>query len=237
MAGYSIGLVGASGRMGRAVARLISDDYAERAELVACIGSDGAGWAGLGQVDAVIDFSLPAGTGALVDALATMTGELPVVVCGTTGLDDALLRRLESLGERTAVLYATNFAPGVAVLEAVLAHASPMLRALGYTPVMTETHHRHKRDAPSGTAKTLNRAIDPDDPASVQTHSVRAGEIVGRHDVTFFGPDDRIVIGHEALNRDVFARGAIEAALWLAGQKNRRGYRTMKAWFRERFGE
>lgn len=112
-------------------------------------------------------------------------------------------------------MHATNFSAGVAAMARLLRTAAPLLASLGYTPVVTETHHRHKKDAPSGTALTLTDALRPTYPESVQTHSVRAGEIVGRHDVTFFGSHDTLAIEHDALDRGVFARGAIDAALWL----------------------
>jgi dihydrodipicolinate reductase len=83
-----------------------------------------------------------------------------------------------------------------------------------------ETHHRHKKDSPSGTAITLQRAISPDDPNQIQTHSIRAGEVIGEHTIGFYGRADKITLSHSAQDRSLFARGAIEVALWLA-QKNR----------------
>lgn len=222
--------------MGTAVRRIIDREYRDRAAIVAGVGGTGD-MNDLAKADAVIDFSLPAGTRALVDWLDARPDALPAVVCGTTGLDAGLRGRLDALGERTAVLYASNFSPGAAALEAVLDFAAPMLGALGYTPVMTEVHHRHKRDAPSGTAKTLAAAIDPANPASVEIHSVRAGEIIGLHEVTFYGTSDRIALAHEALDRGLFARGAVEAALWLAAPADRRGAYSMASYFRERYVE
>jgi len=105
----------------------------------------------------------------------------------------------------------------VAVLVRILEAAAPLLAELGYTPVLVEAHHRHKKDAPSGTALNLRQAMHPF--ADVQTHAIRAGETTGRHEVTFYGERDRIVAGHEALDRDLFATGAIEAALWLHAQR------------------
>ena len=108
-----------------------------------------------------------------------------------------------------------------------------MLEALGYTPVITETHHRHKRDAPSGTAISLQQCLQPF--GDIQTHSVRAGEVPGTHEVRFFGDHDELSIRHEARDRGVFASGAIEAALWLHQLDRPAAFFTAASYFRERF--
>jgi 4-hydroxy-tetrahydrodipicolinate reductase len=115
----------------------------------------------------------------------------------------------------------SNFSTGVQALLAVLRAHAPLLEKLGYAPVIVETHHRHKKDAPSGTALSLQRAISPAGPGNLQTHAVRAGEVVGDHEVIFYGPGDHLTFGHFAQDRSVFARGAIEAALWLASRSAR----------------
>jgi 4-hydroxy-tetrahydrodipicolinate reductase len=86
---------------------------------------------------------------------------------------------------------------------------------------MVETHHRHKKDAPSGTAILLNKAIESsagNDP--VQTHSIRSGEVIGDHEITFYGAADRLTLGHAAQDRSIFARGALDAALWAHTRRN-----------------
>ena len=85
--------------------------------------------------------------------------------------------------------------------------------------MITETHHCHKKDAPSGTALSLQRLIAPAGPGNIQTHSVRAGEVIGDHQVSYYGTSDILRFEHSALNRDIFARGAIQAALWLARKR------------------
>jgi 4-hydroxy-tetrahydrodipicolinate reductase len=105
---------------------------------------------------------------------------------------------------------------------------------MGYTPVLVEGHHRHKKDAPSGTALTLRTCVDAESPSSVQTHAIRAGEIIGDHEVTFHGPSDHLVFGHYAQNRSLFARGALEVVHWLAVLRTQGATGrtlTMEDWF------
>ncbi len=211
------GLLGASGRMGTLVAALIEAHYADRLKLVAALSGHSPDLDALHACDLVIDFSLPAGTARLVDWLSTNKDRPTTVVSGTTGCTDAVLVQFLELGRTRRVMHATNFSAGVAAVSRLLRTAAPLLESLGYTPVLTETHHRHKKDAPSGTALTLTDALRSAYPEPVQTHSIRAGEVVGRHEVTFFGDHDTLTLGHDALDRGVFARGAIDAALWLHG--------------------
>lgn len=203
--------------------------------LSAQVSAAGGALADLRRADVIIDFSLPEATASLVEYLQQCGGRLPSVVCGTTGLPASVHGELAMLAESTKVFYATNFSAGVAALAGILGQAAPILRELGYTPVLTEVHHAHKVDAPSGTARTLLDVLAPDSPESVQVHSVRAGEVIGKHDVVFYGPDDQIVIGHEARDRALFARGALEAALWLEAQPERCGSYTMASYFEKRF--
>lgn len=221
--------------MGRAISALAAGEaYRDTAVIAAEPGSDGELDA-LGNCDVVIDVSLPAGTASLV-AWFESSSSLPALVSGTTGLDAELTARLLSLGEHTRVLHAPNFSSGVAALHEIAAFANPMLSTLGYKPILTETHHRHKVDAPSGTARTLQAVVAPDNPDSVETHSVRTGEVIGHHELKYVGPDDEISFVHDAKDRRLFARGALEAALWLAAQREHGAY-TMQSYFRKRFLE
>ena len=235
MANIKLGVYGSSGRMGAFVIRLIENEYADQAQVAARMDSRNGRIEELQSVDVIVDFSLPAGTEALLDWMLQQTGNLPVLVCGTTGLSDEQQDRLAALGRVTKVLYSTNFSAGVAALTAILKYAAPILDSLSYKPAITEVHHRHKLDAPSGTAKSLREAICPADPGSIDVRSVREGEVIGKHDVMFSGADDRIVIGHEASNRSLFARGAIDAALWLCEQDTGCGSYTMDSYFKARF--
>ena len=216
-----LGILGANGKMGREVAHLAQSGFSDKAQLVAEV-SENQPLHPLLQMDAVIDFSAPAGMLALAElAIAAPASQsLPAFIVGSTGWKIDERRRLEELSQRAPVLVSSNFSIGVLALTEVLRMAAPLLEKLGYTPVISEIHHKHKKDSPSGTALSLQRAISPAGPGNVQTHSIRAGEIIGDHEVTFYSTADHIKIGHFAQDRSIFARGALEAALWLAGRRS-----------------
>lgn len=214
-----IGLLGAQGRMGDWVSKLIATEFSAKAKLAAA-PARGQPLEPLLATDVVIDFSSPAAMLELAQAALKRTTALPAFVVGSTGWKPEELHALEALAKKSPVLMASNFSTGVLALVELLKQASPLLKKLGYTPVITETHHRHKKDAPSGTALTLQRSISPAKPGEVQTLSVRAGEIVGDHEVAFYGVGDHLTLGHFAQDRSLFARGAIDVALWLATQRS-----------------
>ncbi len=220
--------------MGRSVIERVAADFAEQAEVVARVSSQD-NVDDLANVDVIVDFSLPYGTDRLIGWLKNRGERAPLLVSGTTGLTDDVLDGLRQLGKNTKVLHSNNFSAGVAALTGILEFAVPVLEELGYTPVLTEAHHEHKLDAPSGTAKSLCETLQPDAPESIQVHSIRAGEVIGKHDVRFYGAHDEIVIGHEAKDRGLFARGAVDAALWLYRQPETCGSYTMQSYFRKRY--
>lgn len=228
-------ILGATGRLGSRVAAILDEDYASRVTICCRPGRDDDLDA-LAECNTVIDASLPGGTARLVAALESLPGAPNTVICATTGLDAALEQRLVALGGTRRVLKSSNYAAGVAALQRILADAAPMLSALGFAATIRETHHRHKQDVPSGTALTLASAMSPYDPAEVEISSAREGEVIGRHDVEFVAEHERIVVGHEAMNRDVFARGIIDAALWLHERGEKPGFYSMEAYFNARFG-
>ena len=158
---------------------------------------------------------------ALARKALQSTRPLPAFVVASTGWTLDERKVLEELAAKTAVLMSSNFSTGVLALMEILKAASPLLEKLGYSPVLVETHHKHKKDQPSGTALSLQRVIAPAGPGNIPTHSIRAGEIIGAHAVTYYGPGDHIVLGHFAQDRSIFARGAIQAALWLSERKGR----------------
>jgi 4-hydroxy-tetrahydrodipicolinate reductase len=182
-------------------------------------------------IDVVIDFSSPAGLRGLLPTLGDAA-----LVTGTTGLDDADRRALDERATRGAVLAASNFSTGVAVL---LHLARAAARALpDYDVEIVEVHHRHKVDAPSGTALSLAGAVadarqvrlddvarhgrhgaaGPRPAGEIGLHAVRGGGVVGDHEVALIGDTERIVLGHTALTRAAFATGAARAAAWIAGK-------------------
>jgi 4-hydroxy-tetrahydrodipicolinate reductase len=204
--------------MGRSVAELVETEYKGRAQVTAT-SSSGEDLVPLLMTDAVIDFSLPAGMLALIQVALKSPDPLPVFVVGSTGWKLDERRQLEELAKRVPILMASNFSTGVLVLTELLKQAAPLLERLGYNASIVETHHQHKKDAPSGTAASLQRAIAPAGPGNIPVHSVRAGEVIGDHEVTFFGKGDRIAFSHLAQDRTIFSRGAIDVALWLVSQR------------------
>ncbi len=240
----SISIVGSRGRMGRALAHLMEGEFASRVRLHVAIHSQSPDedWLDALSSETWVDFSLPAGIhgihAAITSALrAQPSARLPAVVIGTTGHDAHERSLIEDLATKTLVLQASNFSIGILVLRKALEFASPMLSESGFRPVMLETHHIHKKDAPSGTALTL--AASTRGVTAERIHSIRAGEVVGDHSVTFHGSGEQVGFSHHAMNREIFARGALEAALWLSTRRaiapSSSGHVTLDDFFEEKF--
>lgn len=183
------------------------------------------------DADAMIDFSLPEGTNALLDKL--LENPIPYI-CGTTGLNETLLARIESLSAKAPVIHAPNFSLGVNLLFSLTKIAANALGE-GTETEIVEAHHRHKKDAPSGTAIRLaeiakegvaakniihgRSGITNERPADeVAVHALRGGEVIGEHTVYFYKGAERIELTHRAPGRDAFAGGAIQAAKWAIGK-------------------
>ena len=210
-----IGLLGASGRMGQWVRKVVAREFQGRAAITV-EASAGDPLELLLSSDVIIDFSSPEAMSVLArGALRLSGGRLPAFVVGSTGWTPEQMVHLEALARKARVLMASNFSTGIGLLNEILRQFAPALLRIGYQPAIVETHHKHKKDAPSGTAITLARSVNPTDPSLVQTLSLRAGEVIGDHDVSFFGPGDTITLRHHARDRSVFARGAVDAAIWL----------------------
>ena len=144
---------------------------------------------------------------------------MPLLV-GATGLDEATQQALRLAAERIAVLIAPNTSVGVGVLTELAVIAARRLGA-DFDIQIAEAHHRDKRDAPSGTALSLKRAIEQGasrGPEDIGVAVVRAGDIVGEHTVIFASDGERLELTHRATDRLIFARGALRAALWLSGR-------------------
>lgn len=236
----SVGLLGATGRMGQWVERLIREEYSSVARLEVK-SSLGDALERLLKTEVVIDFSSPKAMANLAQKAIAQAGNhsLPAFVVGSTGWSESEKEQLERLSAHTLVLVSSNFSTGVLALQQILKSAAPLLKKLGYEPVLSEVHHRHKKDAPSGTALTLQKIISPESPSEVQTLSVRAGEIIGDHEIIFYGPGDHISLGHFAQDRSIFARGAVDVALWLARRRKQadqsKGLLKMEAYLQECF--
>ena len=181
----------------------------------------------------LIDFS---SAQAFDDALAAAVARGIPFVSGTTGLVTAQFEALNQAATRIPVLWSANFSIGIAVLARFARDAAKALD--GWHCEIAEAHHHSKKDAPSGTALMLGRVVadargDDFDRVAVRDRTasiaardssaigfavVRAGDIVGEHTVTFAGDGERIELTHRALDRDIFARGALRAALWIRAQ-------------------
>jgi 4-hydroxy-tetrahydrodipicolinate reductase len=211
-----IAVCGATGRTGSRVAALAAQD--PRFHLVARVDRARAAEFEdqIGACSVAVDFSTPE---AAVRFAAACARAKVAFVTGTTGLTEVQRAQIASAARKTAVFAAPNFSRGVAVLAHLAAEAARLLPA--YDAALVETHHAGKRDAPSGTALRLARAVQDGrgSDAPVPTASVRVGGVVGDHALVLAGPDERVELAHRAESRDLFARGALEAALWTAKKK------------------
>ena len=185
------------------------------------------------EADVVIDFSNAGAVDELLDYCVKKS--LPVVLC-TTGLSDEQLKKVDECSEKIAVLKSANMSMGINLLLKLLKDAAKVLAPAGYDIELVEKHHNQKLDAPSGTALALadsiNEAMGNEyeyvydrsqvrkkrDAKEIGISAVRAGTIVGEHEVIFAGTDEVIEFKHTAYSRSVFAKGAVEAGKFLAGQ-------------------
>jgi 4-hydroxy-tetrahydrodipicolinate reductase len=163
--------------------------------------------------DVAIDFSLPE---AFDTVLAACTARGAALVSGTTGLSASQQAALDDAAQRVPLVWAANFSLGIAVLGELVRQAAQALP--GWDADIVEAHHVHKKDAPSGTALALGRAVAAGRGSEPHYASLRAGDIVGEHTVQFSGPGERLELVHRATDRDVFARGALEVAARLRGR-------------------
>jgi 4-hydroxy-tetrahydrodipicolinate reductase len=247
-------IAGVSGRMGRALLEAVSAD----ADCVLCgaidrpgsplVGQDaGAAWgaaSGVAVTDhpaavlpgaqALIDFTRPEATFGYLEACAA--AGVPLVI-GTTGFDEAGKARIAAAAQRIPIVFAPNMSVGVNLLMKLAELAARVLEE-GYDIEIIEAHHRHKVDAPSGTALGLGqavaRAIGRDlascavygregvtgerDPKTIGFATVRGGDIVGDHTLLFASIGERVELTHKASSRATFAQGALRAAKWLQGR-------------------
>lgn len=230
MSAIRLGLVGAGGRMGKEIVEITQEtpkqwklEFANAKSEVAGFKTtrDDVNALAKSAADVVIDFSSPEAMRALLKALGKSPKPL---VSGTTGITDADLKALKALSKKTAVFWAPNTSLGVATLKKALQSLSAVA---DYDFQVEEVHHRFKKDAPSGTAKLLKDEVDKvtrkPSPAAL---SMRGGGVPGLHRVWAFGPEEWLCFEHMALQRKVFARGAVQVARWIVKQKP--GFYTME---------
>lgn len=184
------------------------------------------------RADAVIDFTTPAATLAVAKAVAEQGG---IHIVGTTGWSDEQQKELARYAKGARIVQSGNFSPGVNLLERLVEEAAKLLDD-SYDIEISEMHHKHKKDAPSGTALMLGRAaakgrkIDFDKKKVIDRNgerkrgdigfvSLRGGDVVGIHDVKFAGPGEVFTLSHQGFSREIYATGALRAALWAKKQK------------------
>ncbi|HYW58429.1 MAG TPA: 4-hydroxy-tetrahydrodipicolinate reductase [Polaromonas sp.] len=253
---HRIAVAGASGRMGHMLIEAIraSDDcqLAGALDIAAspALGADAAAYlgqttginitsdvrAGLSGAQVLIDFTRPEGTMAHLAACRELGVKL---VIGTTGFSDAQKTEIAAAAKDIAIMMAPNMSVGVNVTLKLLEMAAKALNT-GYDIEIVEAHHRHKVDAPSGTALKMGEVIaaalgrdlkdcavyaregvtGERDPSSIGFATIRGGDIVGDHTVLFAGIGERIEISHKSSSRVTYAQGSLRAARFLAGQSN-----------------
>lgn len=251
MSDMKIAVMGAAGRMGRELVRAVHAmpgcRVAGGAELPGstAIGADAGALAGIGdigapitsdalelfaRVDGVIDFTSPASS---VEFAGLAANARIVHVLGTTGLSETDEAAIRAAARHATIIKAGNMSLGVNLLTALAKKIAAVLDE-DFDIEIVEMHHRHKVDAPSGTALMLGAAAAAGRKISLKDRSIRSrdghtgerkrgdigfatlrgGDVVGDHTVVFAGPGERIEISHKASSREIFARGAVKAALW-----------------------
>jgi len=207
-------LIGAAGRMGKTITDLASSD-----PKIDIIGQCDVGdpiEPPMKNCDAAIDFSH---ADAITEICRAALRHRTPLVIGTTGHSKEQHRIIEDTAQSVPIVFASNFSVGVNVLFWLARKAAEQLGS-DFTAEIVETHHKMKKDAPSGTAKTLAHVLKTarkiQDEIPIQ--SIREGEVVGEHTVIFTGPGERLELTHRAASREIFARGALRAGKWIVGK-------------------
>ena len=232
---------GCNGKMGQVISRMIAEDA--EAEMAAGIDARDDGhnpypvFTNIDdcnvEADCLIDFSAAAAVDKMLDYC--VEHKLPCVLC-TTGLSKEQLEKIEEASKKTAVLKSANMSLGINMLLKLLKEAAGILAPAGFDMEIVEKHHNQKVDAPSGTALALADSINEEfggeyeyvydrsarrekrPKKEIGISAVRGGTIVGDHDVIFAGEDEVITFSHTAYSKAVFAKGAVQAAKFLAGK-------------------
>jgi 4-hydroxy-tetrahydrodipicolinate reductase len=205
-------LIGAAGRMGKTIRDLAKND--PEIEIVAQCDLGDSIEAAMKNCDVVIDFSHADATDEICRAAVQHRKSL---VIGTTGHSQQQRRTIEEAAHSLPIVLASNFSVGVNVLFWVTRKAAELL-GQDFNAEIIETHHKMKKDAPSGTAKSLAEILKSENQHEIPIQSVREGEVVGEHTVIFTGPRERLELTHRAASREIFGRGALRAAKWIMGK-------------------
>jgi 4-hydroxy-tetrahydrodipicolinate reductase len=207
-------LVGAAGRMGKTVVDLARND--PKIDIVTQCDLGDPIEPEMNNCDVAIDFSHP---DAITEICRSALHQGKGLVIGTTGHSPEQRRKIEEAAHSLPIVFASNFSIGVNALFWLTRKAAEMLGP-DSNPEIIETHHKMKKDAPSGTAKTLAEILKavPEMRNEIPIHSIREGDVVGEHVVIFSGPGERLELRHHAASREIFARGALRAAQWIIGK-------------------
>ena len=229
-----IAVVGASGRMGQTIIESIGQN--DKTSLGVSLDKGDNLNAVLDQFDVLIDFTRPEAT---LEYLAICEQANKPIVIGTTGFDDAGLLAIENAAKNIPVVFAPNMSVGVNLSLKLLDMAARVIGEDADIEIV-EAHHRHKVDAPSGTALKMGEVVanalgrdlstcavygregieEPRDRQTIGFSTIRGGDVVGEHTVSFFMEGERVEITHKASSRMTFANGAVRAASWLEAQNS-----------------
>jgi len=208
-------LIGARGRMGQTIVDLARND--PKIEIVAQCDLGDAIEPAIKNCDVAIDFS----NSSAIDEISRAALQYrKALVIGTTGHSREQRELIEKMAKSLPIVFASNFSVGVNALFALTRRAAEILGS-EFAPQIVETHHKMKKDAPSGTAKTLAEILKEALKTEIPIESIREGEVVGEHTVSFVGPGERLELTHRAGSREIFARGALRAAEWVVGKPAR----------------
>jgi len=205
-------LIGSKGRMGQTIVDLARND--PKIDIVAQCDLGDAIEQAMTECGVAIDFS----NSTTIDEIcrAALQHRKPLVI-GTTGHSAEQREVIEKTAKALPIVFASNFSVGVNALFALSRRAAEILGS-EFAPQIVETHHKMKKDAPSGTAKTLGEILKEALKTDVPIESIREGEVVGEHTVSFVGQGERLELTHRAGSREIFARGALRAAQWIVGK-------------------
>ena len=256
MTDLRIAVAGAGGRMGRQLIQAVNNasgvvlGAALERSGSSLVGTDAGELAGIGAIgvpvsdnletikdhfDLLVDFTRPEGS---LQYLAFCVANQKKIVIGTTGFDDAGKQAIQQAAEKIGIVFASNYSVGVNLVFKLLEKAAKVMGDYCDIEVI-EAHHRHKVDAPSGTALRMGEVIadalgrdlkacavygreghtGPRDPSTIGFATVRAGDIVGDHTALFATDGERVEITHKASSRMTFASGAVRAAVWANGKQ------------------
>jgi 4-hydroxy-tetrahydrodipicolinate reductase len=206
-------LIGAAGRMGQTVLDLAHSD--REIEVAAQCDLGDSIEPAMKNCDVAIDFSQADSIDEICRAALQHRKSL---VIGTTGHSQQQRKTIQETAHSVPIVLASNFSVGVNVLFWLTQKAAELLGS-DFNPEIVETHHTMKKDAPSGTAKTLAEILKAVRTSEISIQSIREGDVVGEHTVVFRGPGERLELTHRAANRGIFALGALRAAKWIVHKR------------------